>query len=143
MAEQNFRVKNGLIVGTGLTVTSEGAISGNAFESYQLDSILADGTENTFVPTFNYDRVTITNPFRLMISINGVLQSSFINNADYVYQSSFLASRTGFTIDTDNNIKFSSSVALNSDVVVRVLPGSDTTRIKYYPFTPSEILLGY
>lgn len=132
----------------------KGDLNGTAFESYELDlrglgtssnpNIPPDGQENTFIPTFNYDRVTITNPFRLMVTVNGVLQSAFINNTDYVYQSNFLGSNDGFTIDTDNNIKFTESIPLGSDIVARVLPVSNTaTRIKYYPFKPTDILLGY
>jgi len=123
-----------------------GDLNGTAFESYELDdlSTATNGINNTFIPKFNYDRVTITNPFRLMITVNGIPQSAFINNTDYVYQSNFLGSNNGFTIDTDNNIKFTESIPSGSDIVVRVLPVSNTaTRIKYYPFKPTDILLGY
>jgi hypothetical protein len=151
-------------VGVGITnptakLEVKGDLNGTAFESYELDDLSSATTSfsvvvespterndliNTFVPTFNYDRVTITNPFRLMITVNGVLQSAFINNTDYVYQSNFLGSNNGFTIDTDNNIKFTESIPSGSDIVARVLPVSNTaTKIKYYPFKPTDILLGY
>jgi len=146
-------------VGIGVTnptakLEVKGDLNGTAFESYELElrglgtsaipNIAPDGIENTFIPTFNYDRVTITNPFRLLVSVNGVTQSAFINNTGYVYQSNFLGSNDGFTIDTDNNIKFTESIPLGSDIVARVLPVSNTaTRIKYYPFKPADILLGY
>ena len=123
-----------------------GDLNGTAFESYELDDISSatNGTENTFTPTFNYDRITITNPFRLMVTVNGIPQSAFINNTDYVHQSNFLGSNNGFTIDTNNNIKFTESIPLGSDIVARVLPVSNTaTRIKFYPFKPADILLGY
>lgn len=153
-------------VGIGLTNPSarldvKGDLNGTAFESYELDDLssslvtlgqvwVSTSAENrpdlvnTLVPTFNYDRVTITNPFRLMITVNGVPQSAFINNTDYVYQSNFLGSNNGFTIDTDNNIKFTESIPSGSEIVARVLPVSNTaTRIKFYPFKPADILLGY
>jgi len=123
-----------------------GSIDGTAFESYELDDLSssADGTKNTFTPTFNYETVTITNPFRLMITINGIPQSAFINNTDYVYQSNFLGSNNGYTIDSDNNIKFTESIPTGSDIVARVLPVSNTpTKVRYYPFKPTDILLGY
>lgn len=138
-------------VGVGTTVPTgqlsvDGSLSGTAFDSYELDDIstAVNGTENTFIPKFNYDRVSITNPFRLMITVNGIPQSAFINNTDYVYQSNFLGRNNGFTIDTDNNIKFTESVPLGSEIIARVLPVSTTTsKIRYYPFKPAEILLGY
>jgi hypothetical protein len=138
-------------VGVGVTnptarLEVKGDLNGTAFESYELDDISSavDGAENTFIPKFNYDRVTIANPFRLMVTVNGIPQSAFINNTDYVHQSNFLGSNNGFTIDTDNNIKFTESIPLGSDIVARVLPVSNTaTRIKFYPFKPADILLGY
>lgn len=146
----NFQGNISNIVVSGATTTTNlnvtGNLSGNGFESYELDDLSSatNGQENTFVPTFNYDRVTITNPFKLMITVNGIPQSAFINNTDYVYQSIFLGLNNGFTIDTDNNIKFTESLPLGSEVVARVLPApSTTTRFKYYPFKPAEILLGY
>jgi hypothetical protein len=131
---------------TRVAITTDGFIDGTAFQSYELDDIstATDGQENTFVPRFNYDRVTITNPFRLTITVNGIPQSAFINNTDYVYQSNFLGSNNGYTIDTDNNIKFTESIPTGSEIVARVLPVSNTaTRIKFYPFKPADILLGY
>ena len=100
--------------------------------------------DTTFVPLFDGEVVPIENPFRLMVTVNGVLQSAFINNTDYVYQSNFLGSRNGYTIDSDNNIKFTESIPIGSDIVARVLPVSSTaTKIKNYPFKPTDIVLGY
>ena len=138
-------------VGIGTTnptaaLTVNGGIDGTAFESYELDDISSstNGQDNTFIPKFNYDRVTITNPFQLLITVDGIQQSAFINNTDYVYQSNFLGSNNGYTIDADNNIKFTESVPTGSNIVARVLPVSNTpTKIKLYPFKPAEILLGY
>jgi hypothetical protein len=134
---------------TGVTTTGTlnvGVIAGTAFESYELDdmSLLTDGIENTFIPKLNYEKVTITNPFNLLITVNGVLQSTFINNTDYVFQSNFLGSNNGYTLDSDNNIKFTESVPSGSDIIARVIPSATTpTRIRYYPFKPTDILLGY
>jgi hypothetical protein len=100
--------------------------------------------DSTFVPYFNGEVVSIVNPFKLMITVNGVLQSAFINNTDYVYQSNILGSHNGYTIDSDNNIKFTESIPTGSDIVARVLPVSSTaTKIKNYPFKPTDIVLGY
>ena len=100
--------------------------------------------DSTYVPYLDGEVLSITNPFRLMITVNGVLQSAFINNTDNVYQSNFLGSRNGYTIDSDNNIKFTESVPTGSEIVARVLPASSTaTIIKNYPFKPTDIVLGY
>ena len=125
----------------------QGDLNGTAFESYELDDIStsANGVENTFTPTFDYQTVTITNPFKLMITVNGILQSAFINNTDCVFQSHFLGANNGYTIDYDNKIKFTESIPTGSDVIMRVLPVSNTlTKIRRYkPFSPADILLGY
>jgi hypothetical protein len=100
--------------------------------------------DSTYIPYFDGEVVSITNPFKLMITVNGVLQSAFINNTDNVYQSNFLGSHNGYTIDSDNNIKFTESIPTGSDIVARVLPASSTaTKIKNYPFKPTDIVLGY
>lgn len=153
-ASQSLQVTGGAYisgsVGIGTTnptatLDVTGTLNGSAFESYELDDISSavDGLETTFIPRFNYDRVTITNPFRLMVTVNGIPQSAFINNTNYVYQSNFLGSNNGFTIDNDSNIKFTESVPIGSQIVIRVLPSSITSRIRYYPFNPADILLGY
>jgi hypothetical protein len=100
--------------------------------------------DSTYIPYFDGEVVSIINPFKLMITVNGVLQSAFINNTDNVYQSNFLGSHNGYTIDSDNNIKFTESIPTGSDIVARVLPASSTaTKIKNYPFKPTDIVLGY
>jgi len=129
-----------------LDVVGDVKISGNListeFESYELDDIsfLTDGFKNTFPLTFNYQSVNITNPFKLLVTVNGIIQSAFINNLD---DPSLLGLTDGYTIDYDGNIKFSESLPSATKVVIRVIPGSVTqTKIKYYPLSPSSILLG-
>lgn len=135
-------------IGTDVPTASlevNGNLNGVAFESYELDDVSSavDGLSSIFIPTFNYERVNITNPFNLLITINGIQQSAFINSTNYVYQSNFLGSNSGFTIDFDNNIKFTESVPIGSQIVIRLFPASVTSRIRYYPFNPADILLGY
>jgi hypothetical protein len=137
---------NLIVTGNIPSISGVTTIAGTAFESYELDdmSLLTDGIENTFIPKLNYEKVTITNPFNLLITVNGVIQSTFINNTDYVFQSNFLGSNNGYTLDSDNNIKFTESVPSGSDIIARVIPSATTpTRIRYYPFKPTDILLGY
>ncbi len=101
-----------------------------------------NGRRNTFTPKYNYKDVTVKNPLNLVVSLNGVIQSGFIQNKEYVWQSGFL-SYTGFTLDTEGRIKFSESPPLGSTVNVRVFPGpvrNKTARI--YPFKAADIALG-
>ena len=101
-----------------------------------------NGRRNTFTPKYNYKDVAVKNPLNLVVSLNGVVQSGFIQNKEYVWQSSFLSYK-GFTLDTDGRIKFSESPPLGSTVNVRVFPGpveNNTARI--YPFKAADIALG-
>jgi len=144
-----YTTESGFVsIGTNSTLEINGNVSGIGFESYELDDISTstNGVENTFAMTVNYQSVSISNPFKLMITVNGILQSAFINNTDYVFQSHFLGSNNGYTVDDSNNIKFTESVPSGSEVVIRVLPISNTpptAKAKFYPFKPANILLGY
>ena len=123
-------------------LTASGSLDGTAFENYELDDIsaLTDGTKTTFPLTFNYQTVSITNPLNLLVTVNGIIQSAFINNPD---DFPVLAAYDGYTIDTDGNIKFSEALPAGTNVMIRVIPGSVTrTKIKYYPFKPTNIVLG-
>lgn len=123
------------------------AIGGADLSTYELDDPtgLVDGVENTFIPTLNYEKVSITNPFGLLVTVNGIIQSAYINNTDYVFQSNFLGARDGYTLDYDGNVKFTESLPLGSDVLMRVVPANAnaSSKSKIYPFTPADILLGY
>ena len=129
-------------VGSASTVTVSGSLDGAAFENYELDDIsgLTDGSQTTFPLTFNYQTVSVTNPLNLLVTVNGIVQSAFINNPD---DFPVLAAYDGYTIDTDGNIKFSESLPAGTNIMIRVIPGSVTrTKIKYYPFKPTNIVLG-
>ena len=119
---------------------------GAEVQTYELDDITTsvDGVENTFVPKFNYEKVTVTNPFGLLVTVNGIIQSAYINNADIVNQSMFLGAQDGYTIDYDGNIKFTESLPMGSEVFARVVAASITpSQAKLYPFNPDALLLGY
>jgi hypothetical protein len=101
-----------------------------------------NGRRNTFTPKYNYKDVTVKNPLNLVVSLNGVIQSGFIQNKEYVWQSGLLSYR-GFTLDTEGRIKFSESPPLGSTINVRVFPGpvkNKTARI--YPFKAADVALG-
>lgn len=108
---------------------------------YELDDIFPDGVENTFQPTLNYTKVNISDPFKLSIYIDGVIQNCYLHNKEYVYNTSFLDTRKNYTIDHDGNIKFTKSVPLGSKVIIKTISGNNNNTIKRYPFSPTDIML--
>jgi len=132
---QNVKIKN-------LEVT--GTVTGLYYDIIELDDFSGafDGRKVTFKPKYNYKEVVIDNPLKLVLSVNGVLQSAFIKNREYVWQTGFLGFR-GYTVDEYGQIKFSESPPPGSTVNARVFPGpqkNKTSRI--YPFKAVDIALG-
>jgi hypothetical protein len=132
---QNVKIKN-------LEVT--GTVTGLYYDIIELDDFSGafDGRKVSFKPKYNYKEVVIDNPLKLVLSVNGVLQSAFIKNREYVWQSGFLGFR-GYTVDEYGQIKFSESPPPGSTVNARVFPGpqkNKTSRI--YPFKAVDIALG-
>jgi hypothetical protein len=119
--------------------------TGLATPAYYLDDIsyAIDGSTNSFAPAFSGSIVTLTNPFNLVISINGTRQQAFTNYYNVVWNSYFLPAFKGYTIDVFGNIKFADCIPKGSQVIIEVLPLFSTTPTKIYPFAPADILLGY
>lgn len=132
---QNVKIKN-------LEVT--GTVTGLYYDIIELDDFSGafDGRKVSFKPTYNYKEIVIDNPLKLVLSVNGVLQSAFIKNREYVWQTGFLGFR-GYTVDEYGQIKFSESPPPGSTVNARVFPGpqkNKTSRI--YPFKAVDVALG-
>ena len=100
-----------------------------------------DGIENRFYPT-NYGTViTVNNPFRLLISVNGIIQS--VDFPEYVFQSPI--TKNGFQIDSDGYIAFNEVPIAGSSFDGRLMNGPDTQSTylnKNYPFRAVDILIG-
>jgi len=109
---------------------------------YELDDIsyATDDSENTFRPTYNYDTVLVENPFKLLITINGVLQSAYVHNAEYVWNNNLLCTNDGYTIDYDGNIKFTESLPVGTQVVIKTVIVSNTPLPRKYPFKPLDVM---
>ena len=107
---------------------------------YELDQISPAGGENTYTPTFNYDTVAVSDPFRLLISVNGIMQSAYVHNTEYVFNNSLLASRTGYTIDYDGKIKFTEALPEGSEVMIKTTAGTTKSTTRKYPFNALDIL---
>jgi hypothetical protein len=98
-----------------------------------------NGFENRFYPTYQGIPITLQNPFNLLLSIDGIIQS--VGYPDYVWQS--VMPRVGFRIDNDGYIVFPEPIPPGSGFDARVLVGSSTTKqTKIYPFKAMDIVLG-
>jgi len=98
-----------------------------------------DGIESRFAPTSGGYSVNITNPFRLLITVNGILQSVY--TPDYVWQSPL--PRTGLQVDSSGYISFAEVPPAGSSFNGRIMLGPTTnTSNTNYPFKAADILLG-
>jgi hypothetical protein len=99
-----------------------------------------DGIESRFLPTSAGVTVPITNPFRLLVTVNGILQSVY--TPEYVWQSPL--PRTGFQVDNGGYLSFSEVPPAGSAFNGRVMlgPTTNSTTNTNYPFKATDILLG-
>jgi len=98
-----------------------------------------NGYNSRFQPTYQGIPVTLQNPFNLLLTIDGIIQS--VGYPDYVWQS--VMPRVGFRIDNDGYIAFPEAVPVGSTFDARILVGSaTTTQTKVYPFKAMDIVLG-
>lgn len=158
--DKNFRVKNGIDAGAAVTATqfirsggtssqylmADGSVTtttvpSNLEEIIPLDDLsnLFNGFSNRFIPRYQGSVITILNQYRLMLSINGILQ--YIDSPDYVWISGI--PRRGFFVDSDGLLQFSEAVPAGSEFDARLMPGAvTTTRSRVYPFKALDILIG-
>ena len=147
---------NGTVDGTKLAATVNytgdfvfgGGIRNNngsiVEDLYELDDastfFASDGLQNTIVPRFNGERITISNPFKLLITVNGVIQSSFIYDKEYVWKSDVLIANDGYTVDYDGNIKFSEAIPQNAQIVMKTVSGANKATVRNYPFKALDVM---
>ena len=95
--------------------------------------------DSRFIPKFQGEQVAINNPLRLLVTINGIIQS--VDFPEYVWQS--MLPREGFMVDNDGYIAFSEVVPVGSTFDARLMLGPNVNSIKKgYPFKAVDILLG-
>jgi hypothetical protein len=95
--------------------------------------------DSRFVPKFQGEQVAINNPLRLLVTINGIIQT--VDFPEYVWQS--MLPREGFMVDNDGYIAFSEVPPVGSTFDARVMLGPNVNSIKKgYPFKAVDILLG-
>lgn len=98
-----------------------------------------NGYESRFIPTYQGFPVELKNPFNLLLTIDGIIQS--VGYPDYVWQS--VMPRVGFRIDNDGYIAFPEPIPVGSSFDARILVGSEETQqTKVYPFKAMDIVLG-
>ena len=98
-----------------------------------------DGIESRFYPTNNGVIQSITNPFMLLLSLNGIIQN--ISFPEVVWGTPF--SYDGFTIDSDGYIAFSEPPPAGSTFFAKIEIGPTTqVTTNIYPFRAIDILLG-
>jgi len=95
--------------------------------------------DSRFVPKFQGEQVAINNPLRLLLTINGIIQT--VDFPEYVWQS--MLPREGFMVDSDGYIAFSEVPPAGSTFDARLMLGPNVNSIKKgYPFKAVDILLG-
>jgi len=98
-----------------------------------------DGSTYRFVPKYQGQTITISNQFRLLLTINGIIQR--VRSADYVWQSPIPIN--GIRVDNDGYIVFPEAVPAGSEFDARLMAGPTTTSsTTLYPFRAVDILLG-
>jgi hypothetical protein len=98
-----------------------------------------DGIESRFNPTYQGITQSISNPFRVLLSLNGIIQE--VGFSEVVWGTPF--SYNGFTIDSDGYLAFSEVPPHGSDFSARILAGPVTqSSNNTYPFKAMDILLG-
>ena len=98
-----------------------------------------NGQQNRFIPSYQGSKISISNPFRLLLTINGIIQ--YIDSPDYVWMSG--TPRRGLFVDSDGYLQFSEAVPAGSEFDGRLMSGTvTTTRTRTYPFKALDIVLG-
>jgi len=117
-------------------------VDAGAQDIIPLDNLTSqfNGAEQRFLPKFNNTVVNITNPLRLLISINGIIQ--ILGNQDNHWLSPI--PQDGFFVDSQGYLNFGEPVPKGSTFDGRVMGGPATNSItkSKYPFRPIDILLG-
>jgi hypothetical protein len=98
-----------------------------------------DGLENRFQPLYQGNVVSITNPLRLLVTVDGIIQT--VDFGEVNWQS--LLPRNGFRIDDDGYIAFTEIPPAGSSCDIRIFPGPAVNIAnKFYPFRPMDIFIG-
>ena len=106
-----------------------------------LDSLryVFDGLTSRFPPKFQGIQQTLYNPYKLMITLNGIMQTPSYPEQTWLS----LLPYDGFILDSDGYIAFSQVPPAGSTFDGRVMLGPNINTIhKGYPFNAVDVLLG-
>lgn len=115
---------------------------GDFMQISQLDDIsyMFDGIENRFPITYQGEPYFVGNPFRLLIYIDGILQT--IYTEEYTWQSPY-PKKVDVFVDSDGYLAFASIPPVGATFSGRILTGQETTtQTTNYPYRPTDLLLG-
>jgi hypothetical protein len=111
-------------------------------EIVPLDDVSTDfnGSNTRFMPKVGGTQITISNPLRLLVNINGIIQ--MLGNQDNHWLSPIVPD--GFYIDSQGYMQFGEPVPTGSTFDARLMSGktSNTLEKSRYPFRATDILLG-
>lgn len=99
-----------------------------------------DGSQSRFKLTFNGNDFQPENPYKLLVTINGILQ--ILGNQDQHWLS--LIPADGYFFDEEGYIQFGEPVPTGSSFEARYMSGPESQTVKKsrYPFRAVDILLG-
>ena len=103
-------------------------------------SVFFDGSESRFQLTYDGDVFIPQNPYKLLITINGILQ--ILGNQEKHWLS--LTPSDGYFFDNDGFVQFGEPVPVGSKFEARYMSGpeSQTAKKSIYPFRAVDIQLG-
>jgi hypothetical protein len=143
----------------GTAWQSVGSVGTNYADIVPLDNLQYqfDGAESRFYPTNGgiiqsqtnqsilkppsniLATPTLTNPFTLLLSLNGIIQN--VSFPEVVWGTPF--SYDGFTLDSDGYVSFASPPPAGSSFFAKIEAGPSTqSSTNTYPFKAMDILLG-
>jgi hypothetical protein len=139
-SSNTFTGANNIFSGN-VTLSGKVLFSGYDFSIIPLDDISNqfDGHTSTFELNYQGDEISLKNPFRLLISLGGIIQSVTI--PEVIWNSPL--KKSGIWVDSNGNLNTYGYVKLGSSFFGLVQAGevvnSTTT---FYPFSPMDLLLG-
>jgi hypothetical protein len=137
------KITSGRIANSSITVNSFSTNFGGYAYDFDDISYITDGVTTIFPLTYNTSNVSVSSPWNLIISINGLLQSAFANTQEVLWMSHVKNSAKGYTLNDDGRVLFADPPPAGSDVMIRLVPGTPAQNTKIYPFKATDIFLGY
>jgi hypothetical protein len=99
-----------------------------------------DGIEDTFTPRYDNEKVVVTNPYRVIATINGLIQTP--NFEDYVSLAPSIDT-SGFVLTTEGDFRFLDIPQPGDRFDARIMPGAlINEKERKYPLVPINLVMG-